>query len=150
MSEAGSEGDIISEGGVQLVRLDDADGCEHWLDPITREVITILPGQNPFESREEATNPSAESILASNIAKIKREAERRIVSSFPLETQANMTARRMELLEIRLDRVLTAPEQTELDGIKDARTYIDAVRAFSDSLEADPPEDIPGADWPTI
>lgn len=150
MSEAGSEGDIISEGGVQLVRLDDADGCEHWLDPITREVITILPGQNPFVVKEEATHPSAEVILASNIAKIKAEAEKRIVSSFTLETQANMTARRLELLELRFDRALTAPEQAELDEIKEARTYIDAVRAFSDLLEADPPEDIPGADWPTI
>ncbi len=90
--------------------------------------------------------------LRPTAAKIKAEAGRRILARFPDWKQANMTARGVELVGIRVVAGTWTPEEAaEAEALGTAWDWIKAVRAASDALEAlDPiPADIAGAAlWP--
>ena len=85
---------------------------------------------------------------------VKDEASRRILARYPAWKQANMTARAVELLDIRLDNgQWTAGQQAEVDKIKAAWAWVQSVRSASDSLElqATIPTDINDQKhWPVI
>lgn len=80
---------------------------------------------------------------------IKEEARRRILDRFPDWKQANMTARGVELLQIKTARAWTVEEQAEADALTAAWTWIKAVRSASDALELTMPDDFAAdANWP--
>lgn len=81
---------------------------------------------------------------AAKMAQIKAEARRRILRRFPEWKQANMTARGVELTNIRHSRAWTAEERAESDALANAWTGIKAVRTRSDELEASIPDNAAG------
>lgn len=67
---------------------------------------------------------------------VKAEAKRRILASYPEWKQANMTARGVELMRIRMSRAWTADEQSEADALQAAWDWIKGIRTKSNALEA--------------
>lgn len=97
------------------------------------------------------TEMKAEQSRSRAIESIKREARRRIVSVYPEWAQANMTARGVELTNIRHERQWTVEEEAEAAVLQQAWDWIKAARAASNALEdMDPlPDDITdSALWP--
>ena len=82
---------------------------------------------------------------------IKAEAGKRILLVAPEWKQRNLIARAVELRDIMDDRWLTAADQGEKDAAAVVWGQIKAIRAHSDSLEADVDAgkavDV-GAGWP--
>lgn len=70
-------------------------------------------------------------------AKIKTEAGKRILAIAPEWKQSNVTARAIELRNIKDVRMLTSEEQSELDAAQTLWDQIRALRAYSDQLEAE-------------
>jgi len=91
-------------------------------------------------------NPPTDAQLQAAIAEIdaagpppelvKAEARRRILAAYPEWKQANMTARGVELMRIRMTRAWTADEQSEADALQAAWDWIKGIRTKSDALEA--------------
>lgn len=81
------------------------------------------------------------------VAKIKLRARFHILARFPEWKQANMTARGVELINLRaLNGAWTAEEAAEAVALQADWDWIKAVRAYSDALEAQvPPADDPEA-----
>jgi len=80
---------------------------------------------------------------------IKDEARRRILADYPDWKQANMTARGVELLQIKMARAWDAQEQAEADALSAALARIKCIRAASNVLEASMPDDFAAdAHWP--
>ncbi len=85
-----------------------------------------------------------ESVRACRIAEVKAEAGQRILALYPTWKQANMNMRATELVDIRLDRELTAEETAEREAMLSAAAWIKEVRAASDAIEAALPDDAEG------
>lgn len=85
-----------------------------------------------------------ESLRAYRVAEVKAEAGLRILERFPTWKQANMNMRATELVDIRLDRELTADETAEREAMLSAAAWIKEVRAVSDVIEAALPDDAEG------
>ena len=85
---------------------------------------------------------------------VKAEARRRILARFPEWKQANMTARGVELIGIRVVAGAWSPEEAaEAKALGAAWDWIKAVRAASDALEAGAPTPADFADdkhWPAV
>lgn len=77
-----------------------------------------------------------EAIRSRKIAEIKEAAYRRLVTEIPEWKQRNLTARGLELTDKRIGGALTADEQAEAAAMAAAWTWIKAVRAESDRIEA--------------
>lgn len=69
-------------------------------------------------------------------AAIKTEAGRRILGAYPDWVQANMTARAVELTRARVLGTITPAEEAEEAVLQAAWDWIKAVRAYSNTLEA--------------
>lgn len=92
----------------------------------------------PF-TEEEVAAQRAGMILA-----VKAEAGRRILERYPTWKQANMNMRATELVDARVDRVLTGDEEAERQELLAASAWIRAVRTASDTIEAAIPDDAEG------
>ena len=66
---------------------------------------------------------------------VKTEAGRRILERYPEWRQANMTARAVQLVDIKLERELTAEEVAEEAALKASWAWISTVRLTSDAIE---------------
>ncbi|MDP1599027.1 hypothetical protein [Phenylobacterium sp.] len=93
---------------------------------------------------EPLSSDEVEGLRATRIADVKAEAGRRILERFPTWKQANMNMRATELVDIRLDRELTADETAEREAMLSAAAWIKDVRAASDAIEAGLPDDADG------
>lgn len=91
---------------------------------------THPPAPDPADLRDQRTR------------EVKVEAHYRILRRFPDWKQANMTARGVELSNIRHDRPWTAEEQAEADALQQDWDWIKAVRRASGAIEARLPEDV--------
>ena len=69
-------------------------------------------------------------------AEVKAEARARILARLPDWKQRNMTARGVELINLRASRPLTADEQAEAVALQAAWDWVRAVRTASDAIEA--------------
>ena len=109
--------------------------------------FTMVPGdfatlvwQDPNRgppTLEEVLAKRAELEAQARIDAVKAEARRRILARFPEWHQANMTARGVELLNIRVAvGSWTAPQAQEAAALGVAWDWIKAVRAASDTIEA--------------
>jgi hypothetical protein len=97
-----------------------------WQDPKTEP-----PTRDAIEAR------MAELAAAARVGAVKAEARRRILARFPEWRQANMTARGVELLNIRVVAgSWTAPQAQEAGELGAAWDWIKAVRAASNAIEA--------------
>jgi hypothetical protein len=86
---------------------------------------------------EEVRAKQAELEAADRVNAVKAEARRRITQRFPDWKQANMTARGVELLNIRVAAgSWTAPQAQEAGELGAAWDWIKAVRAASNAIEA--------------
>lgn len=86
-------------------------------------------------------------------ANVKEEANARILNTYPLWKQSNMTARAVELQDIwRIKQSWSTTEQQEATDLKAAWTWIKNIRQKSDLLEAmDPiPDDYTDDSYWTI
>lgn len=72
---------------------------------------------------------------------VRNEAHRRIVRVAPEWQQRNLLARSLELADIRHSRPLNAEELSEADGVRAVWAEISRLRAVSNTLEPNPPED---------
>jgi hypothetical protein len=90
--------------------------------------------------------------LRPTVSRVKAEARRRILARFPEWKQANMTARGVELVNIRLAvGSWTENQAQEAAALSAAWDWIKGVRAASDALEALDPIPADFADdgnWP--
>lgn len=74
--------------------------------------------------------------LSIQLAAVKLEARNRILARYPEWKQANMTARGVELVNLRAGRAWTVEEQAEADALQAAWDWVKAVRSASDVIEA--------------
>lgn len=81
--------------------------------------------------------PSDEEVRARIIAQIKQDAAEHILAVLPQWKQANMTARAVELAEIRESRAMTADESAQHQALLGAWAWVRSVRTASDVAEAD-------------
>lgn len=92
------------------------------------------------------TSDEVAAMRAEKVVAVKSQASQRILALYPAWRQANMTARAIELISLRMDRDLTADETAEQDDLRAAFAAIKAVRQTSDDLEAAIPVDAAGID----
>jgi hypothetical protein len=90
------------------------------------------------------TDEEVAAMRAAQVQSVKAEAGRRILALYPTWKQANMNMRATELVDLRIDRELTAEEAAERDELIAAAEWIKAVRAASDAIEAALPTDAEG------
>lgn len=95
-------------------------------------------------SLRDMTEEELEAKAASCVVEVKAEAGRRILERYPTWKQANMNMRATELVDIRVDRELTAEETAERLAMLSAAAWIKDVRAASDAIEAALPDDAEG------
>ena len=90
--------------------------------------------------------------IARIVRGIKEEANRRILTRFPIWKQVNMTARGVELQDQwRANGTWTEQEAAEAAALKGAFAWVKAVRQASDALETTLPEDWTNdAHWPPM
>lgn len=81
--------------------------------------------------------PIDEQLRAQIVAQIKQAASDHILAVLPEWKQANMTARAVELAEIRESREMTAEESAEHQALHAAWAWVRSVRTASDVAEAD-------------
>lgn len=123
-----------------------AAGHSEYLETDSDMLITCKAADDPAVVFAAVTTSTPEQLEADVVELIKAEAGRRILREYEDWRQRNMIRR-----EVVLGRIETpsGPETTELAELVAAFAWIDAVRAASDALEADPPEDISDdANWP--
>jgi hypothetical protein len=85
-------------------------------------------------------------VVPNRIAAVKWEAGRRILSVIPDWKQRNLLARSIELTRVANKSPTELAEQTAIDALW---SYAKAVRAASDTFEADPALDpFDDANWP--
>lgn len=93
----------------------------------------------PQPSLAEITANVQPAIEAAIVADINNEAQELIYSRYPQWKQANLTARAVELNDIRANNVfLTEAEETERQAILSVWGWISAVRAASNTMTSDP------------
>ncbi len=129
-----------------------------WL-PIVEETAGFDPAtqvQEPVTATIEAervvmaapvrdkTGDEIEAMRAEKVAAIKAQASQRILALYPAWRQANMTARAIELISLRMDGDLSEGETAEQDGLRAAFAAIKAIRQISNELEAEVPADAAG------
>ena len=113
-----------------------------------KQVVSLATGKT--ESRlltaaEELRKTQQEALAASKEEvgrprRVKAEARKRILAIYPEWKQQNLTARAVELVELKHDNTTwTSAEQTEADAIKVIWEWVKSVRTASDDLEAQNP-----------
>lgn len=116
----------------------------NWIRSATPEEleaigITEVPDAPPVDGRfwyEEGVPKPIEEVQAMYLAEIKATCKSEIYRVYPDWMQSNATARGVELTYIG-DRALTPEEEAEVVGFKVMWDGIKAMRAHSDSLEAE-------------
>jgi len=117
----------------------------NWIrfaSPEEREAvgITEVPDPPPVDHRfwyEEGVPRSVEDIQQMFTREIKLMAENEILRAYPDWHQRNVTARGVELSITATTRSLNAEETAEVDEFTETWTGIKALRAHSDTLEAE-------------
>lgn len=103
-----------------------------------QHLTELVPGE--FDVWEDGSSswiadlPGAKS---KGIFDAKTEAQRRIILIVPEWKQRNLLARSSELLERKLDNLITSEEEAELLDIKAIWGQITAIRSASDNIEAE-------------
>ncbi len=114
------------------------------------ETKTLTAAEELKKTQDEALSASKEEL--SRPVRVKLEARRRILAVYPVWKQANLTARTVELVELKHDNgTWTVPEQTEADVIQAVWDWVKSVRTASDDLEAQnpvPPDFVEDKHWP--
>ena len=102
------------------------------------ETKTLTAKEVTDRAADEALSASKEEL--SRPVRVKQEARKRILAKYPEWKQQNLTARAVELVELKHDNTTwTGPEETEADVIKAVWNWVKSVRTASDALEAQNP-----------
>ena len=75
-------------------------------------------------------------VLSEKLTHVKQLTQEEIYSLYPIEKQMNALARAAELIDIKAGRVLLTDELLEETAIKAMRSEIQAIRTWSDTVEA--------------
>ncbi len=114
------------------------------------ETKNLTAAEETKKTQDEALSASKEEL--SRPKRVKDEARRRILAIYPVWKQANLTARAVELVELKHDNTTwTVDEQTEADVIQAIWDWVKSVRTASDDLEAQNPVPVDFIDdkhWP--
>ena len=90
-------------------------------------------------------------VEADRVANIKLAAGRLITGKLPEWKQRNLSARFTELLEDKVSgKTLSSEKKAEMDAIKAMWSWVKAVRAESDRLEADEDLYVENGNWPEV
>lgn len=123
------------------------EGDTYIVTTITGKVIGIAANGEPTAENVEADIASPRPVLATP-EQIKTEAHRRILEIVPMWKQNNLTA---VALDIKTKDSPTAEDTAKLAAIQAIWDRVVAIRAYSDTLEANPPPigQLASQNWPT-
>ena len=125
-----------------------------------KQVVNLATGKSVTKNltaAEETKKTEDEAMSASKEelgrpVRVKQEARIRILAKYPEWKQQNLTARAVELIELKHDNTTwTGPEQTEANAIHKVWDWVKSVRTASDDLEAQnpvPADFVTDTHWP--
>jgi len=122
------------------------EGDVYLITTTRGKVIGIPANGEPTAENVEADIANPPPILAT-AEQIKAEAHRRILTIVPMWKQNNLTA---VALDIKTNDNPTAEETATLAAIQSIWDRVKAIRAYSDTLEANPPpiDQLASQSWP--
>ena len=118
--------------------------AENDLETLTAQ--QVVNGNKVVVQWSAARRPLEKQLMA-----VKKEARRRILARYPDWKQANMTARGVELVNLKTERAWSAEEQAEADALQAAWDWVKSVRSASNAIESMNPIPVDLADdkhWP--
>lgn len=123
---------LASDGGPVLRPYEEAPAADYVVGLETRACVDVIEIDRVVQ-----TWPVTRLPIEAQRAAVKVECGRRIYTPFPQWKQANMTARAVELQEIRSeDGALSGALADELADLRAAWDWIKSVRLASDAIEA--------------